>query len=127
LPKYVEYGYAATIHKSQGGEYPHVITIVPRNIKFTFGKPALYTAFTRAKQSLTIIGALDIMPDILEDEGKRRITVLKSMLSLPLRNVPRERSIEASRAVAQNRLAALMARMGGDKSGADDGWDGDRG
>jgi hypothetical protein len=141
LPKYVEYGYAATIHKSQGGEYSHVITIVPRNIKFTFGKPALYTAFTRAKQSLTIIGALDIMPDILEDEGKRRITVLKSMLSLPLRNVPRELPIEMPREVAQkgeplgaglvpalgDRLAALMARMGGDKSGADDGWDGDRG
>jgi hypothetical protein len=84
LPKHVAYGYATTIHKSQGGEYEHVITIVPKNLAYTFGKPGLYTAVTRAKQTLTIMGALDELPDIIEREDARRCTVLKSLLGLPL-------------------------------------------
>ena len=46
LPRYIAYGYATTIHKSQGGEYQHVIAIVPKNLGFTFGKAGLYTAVT---------------------------------------------------------------------------------
>jgi UvrD-like helicase C-terminal domain len=88
LPRYVTYGYASTIHKSQGGEYQHVIAVVPRNLAFTFGKPSLYTAVTRAKQTLTIMGALDELPDITGREDARRCTALKSLLGLPLINPP---------------------------------------
>ena len=84
LPKDVVYGYATTIHKSQGGEYAHVIAIVPKNVEYTFGKPALYTAFTRARQTLTIMGAIDKIPGIIERPEKRRYTALKSLLGLPL-------------------------------------------
>ena len=73
LPKYVSYGYATTIHKSQGGEYAHVIAIVPKNIAYTFGKPAIYTAFTRARQSLTIMGALDWLPGYYRAPRKAEI------------------------------------------------------
>jgi hypothetical protein len=89
LPKYVAYGYASTIHKSQGGEYQHVIAVVPRNLAFTFGKPGLYTAVTRARQTLTIMGALEELPAIIEREDVRRCTALKSLLGLPLIN-PRQ-------------------------------------
>jgi exodeoxyribonuclease V alpha subunit len=88
LPKYVAYGYASTIHKSQGGEYEHVIAIVPKNLAFTFGKRGLYSAVTRAKQTLTIMGALDELAGIIEREDVRRCTVLKSLLGLPLINPP---------------------------------------
>ena len=88
LPKYVAYGYASTIHKSQGGEYQHVIAIVPRNLAFTFGKPGLYTAVTRARQTLTIMGALDELQDIISREDARRCTALKSLLGLPLIKPP---------------------------------------
>jgi hypothetical protein len=88
LHKYVAYGYATTIHKSQGGEYQHVIAVVPKNLAFTFGKPGLYTAVTRAKQTLTIMGALDELPNIIEREDIRRCTALKSLLGLPLINAP---------------------------------------
>jgi hypothetical protein len=84
LPRYITYGYATTIHKSQGGEYQHVIAIVPKNLPYTFGKPGLYTAVTRAKQTLTIMGALDELPDIISREDARRCTALKSLLGLPL-------------------------------------------
>ena len=33
LPKHIVYGYATTIHKSQGGEYQHLIAIVPKNLE----------------------------------------------------------------------------------------------
>jgi exodeoxyribonuclease V alpha subunit len=88
LPKHIAYGYATTIHKSQGGEYQHVIVIVPKNLSYTFGKPGLYTAVTRAKQTLTIMGALDELPDIIGREDARRCTALKSLLDLPLINPP---------------------------------------
>jgi RecD/TraA family predicted helicase len=88
LPKYVAYGYATTIHKSQGGEYQHVIAVVPKNLSYTFGKPGLYTAVTRARQTLTIMGALDELPDIISREDDRRCTALKSLLGLPLINPP---------------------------------------
>jgi ATP-dependent exoDNAse (exonuclease V) alpha subunit len=88
LPKHVDYGYAVTIHKSQGGEFNHVIVAVPKNIQYTFGRPALYTAFTRAKQTLSIIGAMDILPIVLNNPGARRITILKSLAGLPLYNPP---------------------------------------
>jgi exodeoxyribonuclease V alpha subunit len=92
LPKHVAYGYATTIHKSQGGEYQHVIAVVPKNLAFTFGKPGLYTAVTRAKQTLTIMGALDELPNIIEREDARRCTALKSLLGLPLFNPPELKS-----------------------------------
>jgi RecD/TraA family predicted helicase len=84
LPKYVAYGYATTIHKSQGGEYQHVITVVPKNLSVTFGKAGLYTAITRARQTLTIIGAVDQLQSIIERDDPRRCTALKSLLGLPL-------------------------------------------
>jgi hypothetical protein len=84
LPKHIAYGYATTIHKSQGGEYKHVITVAPKNLSFTFGKAGLYTAVTRARQTLTIIGAVDQLQAIIERDDPRRYTALKSLLGLPL-------------------------------------------
>jgi hypothetical protein len=56
--------FALTVHKSQGSEFKHVIVNVPRrNIRLNFyNRNLLYTAITRAKQSVTIItpGSLDI-------------------------------------------------------------------
>jgi hypothetical protein len=63
----------------------HVIALVPRNLAFTFGKPGLYTAVTRARQTLTIMGALEELPDIIEREDIRRCTALKSLLGLALK------------------------------------------
>lgn len=52
-PPKVEYGYALTVHLSQGSEWPNVIYQQSSFIK----KSAMYTAITRAKESVLI--ALD--------------------------------------------------------------------
>jgi exodeoxyribonuclease V alpha subunit len=55
LPAY-ELGYALTIHKSQGSEYEQLIIILPEQDSQVLSKALLYTAVTRAKQNLWLIG-----------------------------------------------------------------------
>jgi len=136
LPAHVSYGYATTIHKSQGGEYAHVIALVPRNINYTFGRRGLYTAITRAKETLAIIGALDVIPDIIKQREERRYTVLKALLGLPIEGEAlvattdkpatsdkpaRDRpNIRVSVATIRERLAALGREVGESQTSDDD-------
>ena len=48
--------YATTIHKSQGSEYPAVVIIVHTQHYMMLQKNLLYTAMTRAKKLLVLIG-----------------------------------------------------------------------
>ena len=68
----LELAYAVTIHKSQGSEYPAVV--IP-----LFGVPSLltyrnllYTAVTRAKKCVTILGSDVIMEHMIMGENKQR-------------------------------------------------------
>ena len=51
--------YAISIHKSQGSEYDNVVIILARSFRRMFYNKLIYTAVTRAKSSLYIIGSLD--------------------------------------------------------------------
>jgi exodeoxyribonuclease V alpha subunit len=51
LPRF-EWGYAMTIHKSQGSEFDEVLLLLPKETKTS--KELLYTAVTRARKNLTI-------------------------------------------------------------------------
>lgn len=52
----LEFGYAITIHKSQGSEKPIVIIPVSSVHSFTLNRNLIYTGMTRAKQKLIIVG-----------------------------------------------------------------------
>lgn len=52
----VETAFAITIHKSQGSEYRHVIVVLPPDGSPLLTRELLYTAITRAKDSVTLIG-----------------------------------------------------------------------
>lgn len=58
----IQLGYAMTVHKAQGCEYDSVIYISPERL-LSFGtngflsKNLVYTAFTRAKKKVTVIGS----------------------------------------------------------------------
>ena len=57
--KYLQHSFALTIHKSQGSEYPYVIVYIPRKGEKTqkfISKNLLYTAITRTKQFIYLIG-----------------------------------------------------------------------
>lgn len=49
-------GYAITVHKSQGSEKQNCLVILDKSQKTMWNKNLLYTAVTRAKENLTLIG-----------------------------------------------------------------------
>ena len=51
--------YAISIHKSQGSEYDNVVVVLAKGFKRMFYNKLIYTAVTRAKSSLIILGGLD--------------------------------------------------------------------
>ncbi len=53
----VELAYAITIHKSQGSEYPAVVIPVLQGPEVLFTRNLLYTAVTRAKQCVVMVGS----------------------------------------------------------------------
>lgn len=55
--KYLELAYAITVHKSQGCEYDSVIYPSCMTQEVMLQKNLLYTAVTRAKKSVLIIGS----------------------------------------------------------------------
>ena len=57
IEDYFSLGYASTVHKMQGSEYPCVIGAVDGFLPPFMGtKELLYTLITRAKKNLTLIG-----------------------------------------------------------------------
>jgi exodeoxyribonuclease V alpha subunit len=50
--------YAISIHKSQGSEYDNVVIILAKSFSRMFYNKLIYTASTRAKSSLIILGSL---------------------------------------------------------------------
>lgn len=54
IEKKINFGYAITVHKSQGSDFDHVILVLPDKSLFVT-KELLYTAITRPKEMLHII------------------------------------------------------------------------
>ncbi len=68
----LELAYAITIHKSQGSEYPAVVVPllgVPGLLTY---RNLLYTAVTRAKKCVTILGDEGIMENMIAGENKQK-------------------------------------------------------
>ncbi|MGM0653517.1 MAG: ATP-dependent DNA helicase, partial [Bacillota bacterium] len=57
----LEPAWATTVHKAQGSEYEKVAIILPRVYVRTLTRELLYTAVTRAKKSVVIVGSEEIM------------------------------------------------------------------
>ncbi|MCH5272704.1 MAG: ATP-dependent RecD-like DNA helicase [Lachnospiraceae bacterium] len=69
----LELAYAATIHKSQGSEYPAVVLPLLSGPRLLMNRNLLYTAVTRAKQCVMIVGSAATVNGMIEntDEMKR--------------------------------------------------------
>ena len=74
----LEHSYAITIHKSQGSEFNVVILVIPRTNPKLLTRNLLYTALTRAKKLIIVIGESDIIEYMSKNiETKKRNTGLK--------------------------------------------------
>lgn len=64
----IELAYAVTIHKSQGSEYPAVILPLLSGPKMLFNRNLLYTAVTRARKCVTILGSNETICEMIHNE-----------------------------------------------------------
>lgn len=73
----LELSYAVTIHKSQGSEYPAVILPLLGGPRMLLNRNLLYTAITRAKSCVTILGSSDTVRNMIDNVSEsRRYTAL---------------------------------------------------
>lgn len=68
----LELAYAITIHKSQGSEYPAVILPILTGPRMLLNRNILYTAVTRAKKCVTIVGSGEMVEHMIENENEQR-------------------------------------------------------
>ncbi len=77
----LELSYAITIHKSQGSEYPAVILPLLAGPRMLFNRNLLYTAITRARSCVTILGSSDTVRGMIDNVSEnRRYTALKDRI-----------------------------------------------
>lgn len=68
----LELAYAITIHKSQGSEYPAVILPLLNGPKMLLTRNLLYTAVTRAKSCVTIVGSERMVQLMIDNESEQK-------------------------------------------------------
>lgn len=73
----LELAYAVTIHKSQGSEYPAVIIPLLRGPRQLFHRNLLYTAVTRARKCVTLVGSEETFQEMIRnaDEQNRNTSL----------------------------------------------------
>lgn len=67
----LELAYAVTIHKSQGSEYPAVIIPILDGPKLLFNRNLLYTAVTRAKSCVVIVGSDYMLKYMIDNKNEQ--------------------------------------------------------
>lgn len=71
LTEELELAYAITVHKSQGSEYPAVIIPLLPGPKLLYNRNLLYTAVTRAKKCLTIVGSEATFQEMIQNKSEQ--------------------------------------------------------
>ena len=64
----LDHAYAVTVHKSQGSEYPAVVITLLRTPVPLMIRNILYTAVTRAKKCVVIVGDKDVFYRMVDNE-----------------------------------------------------------
>ena len=71
LAEELELAYAITVHKSQGSEYPAVIIPLLQGPRLLYNRNLLYTAVTRAKKCLTIVGSEQVFQEMIRNKSEQ--------------------------------------------------------
>jgi superfamily I DNA and RNA helicase len=77
------YGYAITIHRSQGSEYPFVIIPIQESQSAMLSRELLYTAITRASWVVILIGSRRAIAQAIKNPHNQRHTGLKRFPYFP--------------------------------------------
>ncbi len=68
----LELAYAITIHKAQGSEYPAVVIPILTGPRMLLTRNILYTAVTRAKNCVTLVGSSDIVNYMIKNVNNQK-------------------------------------------------------
>lgn len=68
----LELAYAVTIHKSQGSEYPAVVIPLLTGPRMLMNRNLLYTAVTRAKACVCIVGSVETFQSMIANEREQK-------------------------------------------------------
>ncbi|CAA9571182.1 MAG: RecD-like DNA helicase YrrC [uncultured Thermomicrobiales bacterium] len=92
------HAYAVSVHKAQGAEFPAVVIPLLTNHAPMLGRTLLYTAVTRARQLVVVVGQRRALAMAVKDWRRtERQTALDGLLSGELRNAwPRPGAADAS-------------------------------
>lgn len=78
----LEHAFALTVHKSQGSEFDTVALVLSAQTSMTISKPLIYTAITRAKHEVLVLGKPVQMVSAAETEMSRFTTLSERIQSL---------------------------------------------
>ena len=77
----LEHAYSITVHKSQGSEFDVVIFVASQSAPMLLTRNLIYTAMTRAKKLLIVIGSQSVVNYMIQNnESRQRNTGLKYKL-----------------------------------------------
>ncbi len=77
----LELAYAITVHKAQGSEYPAVVMPIMEGPKMLMNRNILYTAITRAKKCVTMVGDADVFYSMIDNTSQaKRYSGLKDRI-----------------------------------------------
>ena len=77
----LQLAYAMSVHKSQGSEYPYVILLMVPSHYVMLQRNLLYTAVTRAKQRVLVVGSKRaVLTAVENDKTRRRHSLLAERL-----------------------------------------------
>ena len=78
----IEHAFAVTVHKSQGSEYRAVVLAAGRAPARLLSRDVLYTAVTRARELLVVVGDAGVIQAMIDNGRKtRRYSGLRARLA----------------------------------------------
>ena len=79
----LRHGWAITVHRAQGSEWPAVVVVLPPESGGLLTRPLVYTALTRAQRHLSVVPAVGpaLARAVRENGGRARVTQLPLLLT----------------------------------------------
>jgi exodeoxyribonuclease V alpha subunit len=92
----LRHGWAITVHRAQGSEWPAVVAVLPPESGGLLSRPLVYTALTRARRHLSIVHAAGpaLARAVREVGARPRRTRLTELLRATVESGERERERE---------------------------------
>jgi len=81
--EFADTAYAMTVHKSQGSEYPAVAVVLPPVTSPLVGRELVYTAVTRTKERLLVVGTQEAVRLAVRTPARRMTGLADALIRTP--------------------------------------------